>query len=120
MRTWIKFCAIPLHWSRVCEVFILVIHEGLWFGDKLTHSLIKPNQLQYAGVRVQDNLFESDPPISIIINHVAIPLITSGINIFLESSTSTQIELDNCPHVHLRLDTESNPHNVQLVSIQRL
>ena len=89
------------------QVYILVIHEGRWFGDKLTHSLINLNQLRYAppGVTVKDNPFESDPPVSIITYHVSIPLITSGTNIFLESSTPTQTELDNCPHVHLTLDT---------------
>ena len=88
------------------QVYILVIHEGQCFGDELTHSLINPNQLKYAGVTVQDNPFERDPPpVSIITNHVTIPLITSGTNILLESSTPTQTKLDNCPHVHLTLDT---------------
>ena len=32
------------------QFYILVIHEGLWFGDKDTHSLINPNQLRYVGV----------------------------------------------------------------------
>jgi hypothetical protein len=102
------------------QVYILVIHEGLWFGDKLTHSLINPNQLRYASVTVQDNPFERDPPVSVTTNHVTIPLITSGTNIFLESSTPTQTELDHCPHVHLTLDTEWNPHTVQLASTQRM
>ena len=48
------------------QIYILVIHEGLWFGDKLTNSLINPNQLRYPGVTVQDNPFESNPPVSII------------------------------------------------------
>ena len=28
------------------QVYILLIHEGLWFGDWLVHSIISPNQLQ--------------------------------------------------------------------------
>ena len=102
------------------RVYILVIHEGLWFGDKLTHSLINPSQLRYAGLTVQENPFERDPPVSIITNHVKIPLITSGTNIFLELSTPTQTKLDNCPHVHLTLDTEWNPNIVQLACTQRM
>ena len=62
------------------QVYILVIHEGQCFGDELTHSLINPNQLRYAGVTVQDNPFERNPPVSIITNHVTILLITSGTN----------------------------------------
>ena len=35
------------------QVYIIVINEGLWFGEKLTNSLINPNQLRYAGVTVK-------------------------------------------------------------------
>jgi hypothetical protein len=37
------------------EVYLLVVHEGLWYGDKMEHSLINPNQLQHFGVKVNDN-----------------------------------------------------------------
>ena len=42
------------------EVTIIVINEALWFGDKLQHSLINPNQLRFAGLTVQDNPFAPD------------------------------------------------------------
>jgi hypothetical protein len=32
------------------ETFILIINEGLWYGDKMDHSLINPNQLRHFGV----------------------------------------------------------------------
>ena len=100
------------------QVYILVVNEGLWFGDKLAHSLINPNQLRYAGVSVHDNPFDSANPISISTELVHIPLLMSGTTIFLESTTPTQTELENSPHVHLTLDTEWNPHTVRLASTQ--
>ena len=82
--------------------------------------MINPILLRYASVTVQDNPFERDPPVFNITNHVIIPFITSGTNIFLESFTHTQTKVDNCLHVHLTLDTKWNPHTVQLASTQHM
>ncbi|KAI2495884.1 Reverse transcriptase (RNA-dependent DNA polymerase) [Fragilaria crotonensis] len=100
------------------HVYILVIHQGLWFGEKLTHSLINPNQLRYAGVTVHDNPFDTENPISISNDIVPIPLSIMGNTLFVESTTPTQHELENSPHVHLTLDTEWNLHTVRLASTQ--
>ena len=35
-----------------CQTFILVINEGLYYGSRLDHTLINPNQIQeYMGSR---------------------------------------------------------------------
>jgi hypothetical protein len=94
--------------------YILVVNEGLWFGDKLQHSLLNPNQIRYAGLSVHDNPFTRDPPISIEHAELTLPLAINGTIIFFESSTPTQHELDTCLHVHLTSDTDWNPHTVQL------
>ena len=93
--------------------YILIINEGLWFGDKLTNSLINPNQLRFVGVLVQDNPFDANP-IAIETQDINIPLLLAGTTIYFDSSTPTQHELDTCPHIHLTSDTEWNPHNVRL------
>ena len=98
------------------ETFILVINEGLWFGTKLSHSLLNQNQLRYNGVMVQDNPFDTTKPLSITHSDLSIPLLLSGTNIFLETRTPSQQELDNCPHVHLTCDSEWNPQTVRLAS----
>ena len=101
------------------QVYILVIHEGLWFGDKLNHSLINPNQLRFAGTTVHDNPFDANNPIAIENEEVTIPLQILGTTIFLETTTPSQHELDNSPHVHLTLDAEWDPQTVQLKAVAR-
>jgi hypothetical protein len=82
------------------QVFVLVINEALWFGDRLTNSLINPNQLRYAGVTVQDNPFHKSEPIAIHHEEVTVPLLLlDGTNLFIQSATPTQSEPDNCPHI---------------------
>jgi hypothetical protein len=39
----------------------LVLHEALYFGDKLPQTLLNPNQLQYAGNHVYDVPQHFDP-----------------------------------------------------------
>ena len=100
------------------QVYILVVNAGLYFGEKLDHSLINPNQLWYAGVTVQDNPFHTSEPIAIAAEEVHVPLLIDGTNLFFQTTTPTQSELDKCPHIELTLDTEWDPHTVRLASVQ--
>ena len=68
------------------QVYILVINEGLWFGKKLTTNLlIHPNQLQYAGVTVQDNLLHSTESMAIthedVVKHLQSQGTTMALNV---------------------------------------
>jgi hypothetical protein len=38
------------------EVLIIVMNEALYFGERLDHTLICPNQLRSFGVQVDDTL----------------------------------------------------------------
>jgi hypothetical protein len=100
------------------QTFILVINEGLWLGHKLRHSLLNQNQIQYNGISVWDNPFNHSNPLSIEHPDVLIPLLTSGTNIFIDTRTPTQHELDSCPHIHLTCDSKWNPQTVNLASIR--
>jgi hypothetical protein len=98
------------------QTYILVINEALWFGDRLAHSLINPNQLRFGGITVNDNPFDPHVPISIKTSDVDIPLRLMGTTIFFESSTPTSDELNSCPHIHLTCNSEWNPHTVRLAA----
>ncbi len=100
------------------QVYILVNNKGLWFGEKLTNSLINPNQLRYAGITVQDNPFHSTDPLAITHEDVVLHLHSQRTTIIFETTTPTHQELDHSPHIILTLDTEWNPHTVQLAAVQ--
>ena len=40
------------------ETYILIFNEVLWYGNKLDHSLINPNQLRHFGVHYWDNPYD--------------------------------------------------------------
>lgn len=97
------------------ETFILVINEGLFYGDKLGHSLINPNQVRHNNVEYWDNPYDKDKPLAIIVPDVlTIPLQMQGTKIYFESRTPTQHELDTCMHVNLTSREEWNPHDISL------
>jgi hypothetical protein len=73
----------------------------LWFGHKLSHSLLNQNQLRYHGVTVHDNPFDCTTPLSIEHSELTIPLLTSGTNIFLDTRTPTHKM--NLIHVHISI-----------------
>jgi hypothetical protein len=93
------------------ETLILVFNEVLWYGDRMDHSLINPNQLRHFGVMVHDNPFDIDHPLMIkeLSDGVFIPLQIKGTTVFFDSHTPTSDELENCPHIVL---TSDNPWNL--------
>ena len=97
-------------------MYILVINEGLWFGDKLKNSLINPNQLRYAGLSVQDNPFHASEPLAISHDDGTVPLTLDGTTIFFQTLTPTQAELDNSPLISNGIRT---PYNRHLFGVRR-
>ena len=43
------------------KTYILVFNKGLWMGDKMDHTLVKPNQMRHFGIKVQDNPYDDAP-----------------------------------------------------------
>ena len=40
------------------EIYILIINEALYYGKKLDHSLINPNQVRHYGIDFWDNPYD--------------------------------------------------------------
>lgn len=60
------------------ETWLLIMNEGLFYGSKLGHSLLNPNQLRHHGVICQDNPFDSSPLSITIPDILKIPLHFQG------------------------------------------
>lgn len=97
------------------ETIILIVNEGLWFGDKMDHSLINPNQLRHFGVDVCDNPYtEGGMYIRESESQTFITLHSKGIIVFVDSHTPTTHELQTCQHVVLTSPSIWNPMTVCL------
>jgi hypothetical protein len=59
--------------------FILVFHESLYYGERLDHSLINPNQVRAYGIPFWDNPYDDARPLCIEVdNDLHIPLRAVG------------------------------------------
>jgi hypothetical protein len=87
------------------ETYLLILNEALYFGDRMSHSLICPNQLRDFGLRVNDvpPCYDSTSTHSIIIpdSNLELPLHTRGVFSYLETRKPTQFKLDNCQRIEL-------------------
>jgi len=79
------------------ELWILVVHEALYFGSKLEESLLCPNQLRAAGVQVRDAPIQFDATSSHSINvpgKMDIPLEMCGVISHLQTRLPTVDEVE--------------------------
>jgi hypothetical protein len=101
--------------------FILVFNEALYYGIKLDHSLINPNQVHSYGIGFSDNPFDHERGLRIDVNdELQIPMQSRGTKIQFTSRTPTTKELQECPHVVMTSPTSWNPQKVSLSSATTL
>jgi hypothetical protein len=78
------------------EVIVLYINEALYFGDKMSHTLLCPNQLRANGWQVQDvpKQFEAESAHAIIdpTGTFRMPLEMSGVISYLPTRKPTEKE----------------------------
>ena len=95
--------------------YILIIHESLYFGSIMSHSLINPNQLRHYGVPVHDNPYDHDPQQAMGIeigDDDLLPFQSQGSTIFFLSRYPSDEELETYPHVVVTCDTPWDPHGL--------
>ena len=73
---------------------MLVINEALYYGTKLDHFLINPNQVRSYGIYLWDNPFDKEKGLRIEIdNYVDITMQTKGTKAYFETTSPTEVEL---------------------------
>ena len=95
--------------------YILVFHECLYYGTKLDHSLINPNQLRHYGVHFWDNPYDHSH--ELCIDHpdgIKVPLQYLGTKLAFTTRVPTNEELATCSHVEMTSDIPWEPSTVQL------
>ena len=102
------------------QTYILVINEGLYYGNKMDHSLINPNQIRNYGIPLWDNAYDKsrNGELSIELDdNIKVQMKTQGTKILFESRAPTKEELQGCPKIQLTSKKEWNPHKVQMNEI---
>ena len=98
------------------QTYILVINEGLYYGNKMDHSLINPNQIRDYGIPLWDNAYDKfrNGELSIQLDDVKVQMRTQGTKILFESRAPTREELQECPMIQLTGKKEWNPKQVEM------
>ena len=99
--------------------YILIFHESLYYGTKLDHSLINPNQVRSSGIDFWDNPFDPLHEIGIEIDQgPTIPLMFEGTKLSFTSRAPTDAELSSCQHIEMTSVLRWDPTNVSLATVQ--
>ena len=96
--------------------YILVFHQGLWFGPKLGHSLINPNQCRSFGISLCDDPFDPHRSLSIYdpVSEFTIPLTMNGTICSFKSRTPRPNEIQDSPHIILTSEANWDPSSLDL------
>ena len=89
----VKIACAGTAWTFLAsgKTYILVFNKGLWMGDKMDHTLFKPNQMRHFGIKVQDNPYDYVPLYLITEDcEFALPLTVQGTNIMADTCTPTE------------------------------
>ena len=86
--------------ARTGQTFILVFHKSLYYGSKLDHTLINPNQVRDYGIQFNDNPYDKQVGLSIIPDiNTTIHMHSHGTKVRFESRVPTKNELQFCEHI---------------------
>lgn len=98
------------------RTFILVFHESLYYGERLDHSLINPNQLRAYGISFWDNPYNPAHTLSIEVHPaISIPLRTFGMKAGFRTRVPTPDELRDCEHVQVTSLQPWKPFEIVMV-----
>jgi len=112
----IPIASIATAWDSLVDgsTILLVINEALYFGDRLGHSLLCPNQLLDFGVIVNDcpSIFNANSTHSIILpdQQIERPLLLRGTISYLDTRKPMEDELLTCERYELTSASPWNPN----------
>lgn len=104
-------CATVWTSNETHQDYLLVCDQMLWFGNRLPHSLINPNQLRAYGVDLNDNPYDAVKELGMTCGDnmdTFVPFDNTGTLIHFESRVPTEQEMKHLP-VILLTDSEWDP-----------
>ena len=103
------------------EAIVLIFHKALYYGIKLNHSLINPNQLHYFDIDVQGNPYDPYHDVTIDVEpdkSLQIPLTFEGTKGTFKSRVPTEEEINTCYYFNMTSDKQWEPTGITLGEIQ--
>ena len=94
------------------QVYILLFGQGLWFGDIMEISHMKPNQCHFYGISLCDNPTDPYRPLVFQTNTLNIPLFMEGTIETVSTRCPSLEELESCQYIYLSDQEIWDPLNV--------
>ena len=109
----IEICTAATAWTNDHgKTFILVFGQGLWFGDRITISLVNPNQCRAFGISLCDDPTDTHRALGFHTDKVLIELFMKGTIATMMTHFPSQEELDTCPFIYLSDENSWDPKKV--------
>jgi len=83
--------------------YLLFINQGLWFGEKLDHSLLNPNQVRHFGTSASDNRWDESKKFGIDHDDVYIPFTSKGATVYFDTFRPSLADLEDKSFTHIEL-----------------
>jgi hypothetical protein len=98
------------------RTLILECHQGLWFGTKLAHSLLNPNQCRAFGLSICDDPFDPHRELGIYdpVTDLTVPMHMMGTIAYVTTRAPTWQEIQNCPHIVMTDENDWDPLTLDL------
>ena len=110
----IEICSAATAYTKETgETIILIFGQGLWFGNRMTKSLINPNQCRSFGIPVCDDPTDPFRPLGFTLdNEELLPLVMEGTNTLMYTRCPTREEMDECRKIFMSDPDHWDPTNV--------
>ena len=97
------------------QTYILVINEAIYYGTKLYHSLINPNQVWNYVNNFWENPYNKERGLGIELDDsIDVILRTKGTTVLFDTRSRSDAELRDCPQLQITVRNEWNPGMVSL------
>ncbi len=109
----IDICTAATAWTHPSgETILLVFGQGLWFGHRMTKSLLNPNQCRAFGVSLCDDPTDPHRDLGIYdeVSDTFIPMVMNGSFCSLLTRCPTEDEMDRCRKVYLSSEEMWDPN----------
>ncbi len=103
--------------EKTGETLILRFNQALWYGKKLSISLLNPNQIRHFGLVVSDDPTDKACVLGIVGNDFIAPFEMSGTTVLFKSRVPTQWEMENYRIVELTAHAPWDPSEVTIACV---
>ena len=115
----VQICGAVTAWDDPTTGFtwILEFHQGLWFGTKLAHSLVNPNQCRAYGLAICDDPYDPHRALGIHDPETdgRIPLEMLGTVAYVTTRVPSWEEVNTCPRrIVMTDDCDWDPFTLEL------